>query len=176
MRCAPRLTLVLGLGAVLAVGGAQLANASGKWFLWNTSPSEPPGLYVRSGGSPRPGELVAFMAPPPAFPYADHRLGELHHIPIIKAVAAGEGMMVCTRNEVLSIAGRLRAPIAKTDRHGSGLPHWHDCRTLRASELFVFSDRIPNSFDSRYYGPIRAANVISTYRPLWIFDARKEEG
>jgi type IV secretory pathway protease TraF len=31
-------------------------------------------------------------------------------------------------------------------------------------EIFVFSARAPNSFDSRYYGPIHRADVLGSYR------------
>jgi len=32
--------------------------------------------------------------------------------------------------------------------------------------LFVFSARVPNSFDSRYYGPVRRSDVMGSYRRL----------
>ena len=67
----------------------------------------------------------------------------------------------------LTINGRVVAPIAKFDREGRALPQWRECRVLRRDEYFVFSNRIPNSFDSRYYGPVAQSEVIGTFRPLW---------
>ena len=65
---------------------------------------------------------------------------------MLKTVAAGSGDQVCARDGRLVIAGRDRGAIAWTDREGRALPHWKGCRRLGPSELFVFSDRVPNSF------------------------------
>ena len=72
--------------------------------------------------------------------------------------------MVCTIGQRLVINGQARAPIAIRDSAGDLLPQWKGCRRLGSDELFVFSDRIPNSFDSRYYGPVHRSEVIGVYR------------
>jgi conjugative transfer signal peptidase TraF len=157
----------VGAAATLAIGvsvGAVMATAPR--VLINTTTSEPPGLYVRSPMAPGPGHIVAFTAPAAAFPYADRRLSYLHRMPLLKAVAAGPGDLVCTLNGKLEIDGRARAPIAQVDRQGFTLPHWSACRRLTADELFVFSDRVPNSFDSRYFGPVHRRAVLAVYVPL----------
>jgi conjugative transfer signal peptidase TraF len=151
------LATVVSVGAVIATAPRVLIN---------TTPSEPPGLYVRSPMAPGPGHIVAFTAPAAAFPYADRRLSYLHRMPLLKAVAAGPGDLVCTLNGQLEIDGRARAPIAQVDRQGFALPHWTACRRLTADELFVFSDRVPNSFDSRYFGPVHRRAVLAAYVPL----------
>jgi conjugative transfer signal peptidase TraF len=160
-----RQVAALGMGA--AVAWAALT-ATAPFVLVNTTPSEPPGVYIGSGARPAIGQLVAFRAPPTAFPYADQDLKALHRIPILKAVAAGPGDVVCATAGRLVINGRDRAPIAVVDRQGRALPHWRSCRVLGADELFVFSDRVFNSFDSRYFGPISRAAVLGVYRPLLI--------
>jgi conjugative transfer signal peptidase TraF len=149
--------MVVSVGAVMATAPRVLVN---------TTPSEPPGLYVRSPLTPVPGRIVAFTAPAAAFPYADRRLSYLHRTPLLKAVAAGPGDLVCTLNGQLEIDGKARAPIAQVDRQGIALPHWSACRRLTADELFVFSDRVPNSFDSRYFGPVHRRAVLGVYAPL----------
>jgi conjugative transfer signal peptidase TraF len=154
--------------ASIAMCVAQAANLSGRILLHNASPSEPEGLYVRSFAPPAVGRLVTFMAPRAASAYVDRHLTYLRHTPILKALAAGPGSFVCTANRRLVIDGRILAPVAATDRHGGALPHWNGCRRLRGREWFAYSDRIPNSFDSRYYGPIRADQIIAVYRPLWV--------
>jgi type IV secretory pathway protease TraF len=50
---------------------------------------------------------------------------------------------------------------------GRSLPLWRDNRVLGPDEFFVFSDRIPNSFDSRCYGPIRRQQIDAVRKP-WI--------
>jgi conjugative transfer signal peptidase TraF len=134
--------------------------------LWNGTPSEPTGLYVLTAAAPAPGRIIAFHTPARAFPYADARMGYLHSVPILKEVAAGEGDVVCTRAGALSINGRWRAPVLDRDPRGKQLPQWRGCRALGKGEFFVFSDRIPNSFDSRYYGPVTRAEIVGVFQPL----------
>jgi conjugative transfer signal peptidase TraF len=156
---------VAALGAGVAVALPALT-ATAPQVLINTTASEPEGLYRRLGEPPAAGRLVAFRAPAAAFPYADAHLPYLRRIPLLKTVAAGPGDQVCAEDGRLMIAGRVRAPIAWTDRQGRLLPHWKGCRRLRAGELFVFSTRVPNSFDSRYFGPIARQDVLGVYSPL----------
>ena len=137
-------------------------------FLWNPTPSEPVGFYVRSARMPRRGAIIAFRVPDRAFPYADERMNYLRRIPILKEIAAGEGDTVCTNDGVLTINGRRRAPVLLVDGHGANLPLWRGCRRMARNEFFVFSDRVPNSFDSRYYGPVTLASIIGVFRPLGI--------
>ena len=162
-RCRWRFGVAAALALVVSVGAVM---ATAPRVLVNTTPSEPPGLYVRSPVAPGPGRIVAFTAPVAAFPYADRRLSYLHRVPLLKEVAAGPGDLVCTLNGQLEIDGKARAPIAQVDRQGIALPHWSACRRLTADELFVFSDRVPNSFDSRYFGPVHRRAVLGVYAPL----------
>jgi conjugative transfer signal peptidase TraF len=162
-----RTVVAVGAAALACLALAQVANSRGRSFLWNTSPSEPPGLYVRTSAPVQVGRLVAFLAPPAAYPYADRRLAYLRQVPIIKAVGAGEGTLVCTSGGALAINGHRRAAILAVDSQGVSLPHWRDCRRLRKGEVFVFSDRVRGSFDSRYFGPVDQAKILGVYRPLF---------
>jgi conjugative transfer signal peptidase TraF len=135
-------------------------------ILFNTTPSEPAGLYLASPTPISVGQIVAFSAPPDAFPYADGHLAFLHRVPLLKAVAARAGDVVCTATGRLTINGRDRGPIASRDSRGVALPRWRGCRALEPGEVFVFSNRVPNSFDSRYFGPVSVHAVIGVYRPL----------
>lgn len=155
------------LAAGAAVIGLAAAGGAGPLLLWNRTASEPEGLYLRHAGPVTVGALIAFPAPSAAFPYADGHLAYLRRVPILKHVAAVAGDQVCTANDRLEINGRVRATILLQDRRGVALPRWDGCRRLGDGEVFVFSDRIPNSFDSRYYGPVRAQQVLGVYRPLW---------
>ena len=151
--------------AVAAAGGSIFLTAGhGPTLLLNRTPSEPLGLYLRTSETVRPGVMVAFRTPDPAFPYADRHMAYLHRRPLLKRVAAGPGDRVCTRGDTLVINGLTRAPIQRWDREGRALPRWSGCRPLRADEVFVFSARVPNSFDSRYYGPVNRGAILGVYR------------
>jgi conjugative transfer signal peptidase TraF len=162
---------ILLLGLIPAPIAAVQALAPTPPLLVNASPSEPVGLYVRTRSPPGPGRIIAFRAPQAAYPYVALALPERARTSILKTVRAGQGDQVCAAGHRLSVNDRDWAPIATADRHGRVLPQWSGCRRLRAGEYFVFSARIPNSFDSRYYGPIRTDQVIAVYRPLLVADA-----
>jgi conjugative transfer signal peptidase TraF len=166
----PRFTFsripIAAVGALILMSAASWAGALGAppLVMLNDSASEPTGLYLRVSQPPVVGVLVAFKTPPTAFPYADRRHALLRRHPILKAVAATSGDHVCTRSNRLTINDRQKAPIATRDRFGDALPRWTGCRKLTADELFVFSNVIPNSFDSRYFGPIKRKDVLGAYR------------
>jgi conjugative transfer signal peptidase TraF len=143
--------------------------------LWNATDSEPRGLYVRSPEAPVLGRIVAFHAPASVFPYADERMGYLRRVPILKEIAATAGDTVCTLNGELRINGRRVAAILSRDSHGQPLPRWQACRRLRDGELFVHASHIPNSFDSRYYGPIRTREIVGVFRPVVTTSAKKQD-
>lgn len=159
------------LWGFLPVAGVAVAAATlpGPMFIHNSSPSIPTGFYARSSAAPAVGKIIAFRVPQLGRPYAAAHVAGLIRSGIIKRVAAGQGDTVCTTGpEGLSINGKQLAPIVARDRRGVELPHWRGCRALNAGEFFVFSDRIPNSYDSRYYGPVTPGDIIGTYRPLWL--------
>ncbi len=134
--------------------------------FYNPSPSMPIGYYLRAAAPPAKGRIIAFRVPGPGRAYATAHIPYVVRGAIIKPVIAAAGDQVCTGDQ-LKINGRVVAPIATADRQGRALPQWRDCRVLRRDEYFVFSNRIPNSFDSRYYGPVAQSEVIGTFRPLW---------
>lgn len=163
MRAPGLLVLAALIPAPLALGNLWL---KAPVVLVNTSPSEPVGLYRRIRAAPAPGRMVAFRPPPQGLAYL--RAAQARHArgSILKTIVAGEGAQACASAR-LSVDGRVLGPIAARDRAGRVLPHWRGCRRLAAGEYLVFSDRIPNSFDSRYYGPVRRGAILGVYAPLW---------
>lgn len=159
---------ILILGLIPApIAGAQALTAA-PVLLVNTSPSEPRGLYLRSAAAPAPGRIIAFRPPAAAYPYVAEALPARARTSILKSVQGGAGDLVCADSDRVVVNGKTWPPPARIDRRGRALPQWRDCRRLAADEVFVLSTRIPNSFDSRYYGPIRRSEVLSVYRPLLI--------
>lgn len=163
------------IGFVPVVAAAAVASAlPGPIVIHNPSPSLPIGYYARTSEPPVKGRIIAFQIPAMGRPYAAQHMPPLIRAGIIKRIVAGQGDRVCTTGpEGLTINGKPIAPIVEKDRFGRPLPHWRECRQLGAGEYFVFSDRIPNSYDSRYYGPVRSTDIMGTFRPVWTDEAAK---
>lgn len=158
LRRHPLLSAGLFFATALAILSKLYAD---RQIVLNTSASISPGLYVRSAAVPAVGRLVDFRIPLAARGYVEGRTGyDGRNWYIIKPIVAGPGDLVDTTGEWLVINGRevARMPPA-ADAAGIPLPVWRSTRTLEADEFFVFSGRIPNSFDSRCYGPIRRGQI-----------------
>jgi type IV secretory pathway protease TraF len=85
---------------------------------------------------------------------------------LVKSLAAGPGDHVCT-TDGLTINGKWIAPVFDDAGDGVPLPRWRECRVLTTGEWFAYAPRIPNSLDGRYYGPVREADIIGVYLPVW---------
>lgn len=114
------------------------------------------------------GSIVEFSPPQIAVDYAVERWGyEPIDVFFIKPIIAIEGDHVDAGGDVLLINGTVMGAILETDSAANTLPRWRESRVLQEGELFVFSDYHPASFDSRYYGPIKRDQVLSTRKLLW---------
>ncbi|MDH3770785.1 MAG: S26 family signal peptidase [Nitrospirota bacterium] len=156
---------VIALATVLV--GTRLL--SSPLILYPASPSLPAGPYLRSFEPIRIGKIVAFAMPDAARRY-QIELG--HDVPasflFMKPIIAGPGDRVC--NSVvdgLVVNGTWRASTVSHDRDGRLLPVWTACHVLGEDRYFMVSDHVPNSFDSRYFGPVDAARIAAVYRPLF---------
>jgi conjugative transfer signal peptidase TraF len=136
--------------------------------LLNTSPSEPLGLYVRSAGPPGVGRIAAFRTPMAGRAYAAAYLPEIGPGGILKTLVAGPGDRACAEGDQLTVNQRGMGRIRARDSRGRSLPRWRGCLTLGSDQYLAFSNRIPNSFDSRYYGPVRTGDMIGVFAPVWV--------
>jgi conjugative transfer signal peptidase TraF len=139
-------------------------------LLWNASPSVPVGLYRLSS---RPSPMVALVVvrlPEPLRILAETRgyLGK--GALLIKPVVAGGGDTVCRHGSLVTVNGRAAARANFSDAKGRLLPAWSGCFRLGASDIFVLSAD-PDSFDSRYIGPIDRAHVVGFAQPIWVRQA-----
>jgi len=149
---------------VLAVALAGLRQLEAPLILYPASASLPKGLYFQTFGSVEIGKIAAFPIPTAARNY-QARHGNLapEGFLFMKPIAAGPGDEICNGPAGLFLNGRHLAATASHDARGNPLPIWNDCRPLRDDEFFMLSDYASNSFDSRYFGPIRADEIISVY-------------
>jgi len=153
--------VVLGLAAQLAVTAGLIIDRLPAPALVNESPSLPRGLYLRDwGAAPARGAVVAFPQPEEAKPYLG-LWGMPSDVMLIKRVAAVEGDEVCADRSLLRTPERT-VLIRGRDRAGLALPRWTDCRRLDPGELFLLGDT-ETSFDSRYFGPVRAEQLAGVY-------------
>ena len=142
-----------------------------RFIVINTSPSVQPGFYIRDRTEPRVGSLVEFKIPELARSYIENRTGQnCSDWYILKPVLAVPGDFVDTTGAELRVNGNIIAPMPPL-RDGAErlLPVWCEARFLKSDEYFVFSHRIPNSFDSRNFGPITMSMIEAVRTPLILF-------
>ncbi|MBL0915276.1 MAG: S26 family signal peptidase [Sphingopyxis sp.] len=152
------------LFAGLFVAGAALAPQPR--LVWNASSSVPVGLYrIDVGARPALGDFVAIDPPERVAALLDARGYLPRGVPLLKKVAAAEGMLVCRSGTFVTIEGAPAARAMSHDRAGQMLPLWVGCRRLQRGELFLLGTR-PDSLDGRYFGPLPASGLIGTAHPV----------
>lgn len=145
----------------------------------NVSASAPRGLYRMVTGHPTRGAWVVACVSSQSAALARAR-GYLRPgpcpggvQPVLKPVVAIAGDVVEIRPEAVTVNGE-RLPdsaTAASDSLGRELRHvaWGQ-HVVGTDELWLVSTRVPNSWDSRYLGPISTEQVWSLARPLWTID------
>jgi conjugative transfer signal peptidase TraF len=93
-------------------------------------------------------------------------------VPILKRIGAASPQQVCIRRGEVRVDGVTVAVARTFDGVGRPLFAWSQCRRLDEGELFLLSATHHASFDSRYFGPIRADAVLGSARPLWTWRDR----
>ncbi len=159
-----KLAWPLGLLSVRMVTSWLLAD---RQIAINSSPGVVPEIYLRVDERPAIGRIIDFRIPSRAWPYIRERTGHAgRRWYILKPIVAGPGDRVDSMGRWLYINGRKIAPIYTHDEKGRILPYWRADCVLGPREYFVYSSRIWNSFDSRYYGPIRLRQIVAVRVPL----------
>ena len=138
-------------------------------LVYNPSDSVPIGWYrIGSSDALHVGAIVLTTLPPDVAALAAQRRYLPARVPLLKRVGAVAPQHVCVFDALVWIDGVPVAAVLAADRLGRPLPSWPHCRRLEAGELFLLSSTNPASFDSRYFGPVRAAAVIGVAHPLWL--------
>jgi conjugative transfer signal peptidase TraF len=160
-------TLVLACtAATAAITGARL----------NTSYSLPLGIYIRTG-DPR-ARLIEFC---PAQPFAAESSSRGYRtrgsacadggVPLLKPVVAIAGDIVVLAADGIRVNGRLLPKTAPLyyDAAGRSLHPWpFGSYVVQKGTVWVASTYNRGSYDSRYMGPIRTAQIRARLRPLWL--------
>jgi conjugative transfer signal peptidase TraF len=138
-------------------------------LIFNASASAPIGFYW--AGPPRPlnrGDLLLVRTPESIRMLAAARGYIPLAVPLVKRAVALSGDFVCADGQTLTIDGRHVADRLSADRAGRPLLAWSGCRKLGTGELFLLMEDVPDSFDSRYFGPVSVDAVIGRLSPLWL--------
>ncbi|SMF81657.1 conjugative transfer signal peptidase TraF [Tistlia consotensis] len=160
------LPLAATLAGIVLAGFSAIAHPQ-PHLVWNASASAPIGLYRVVSGAPERGDFVLVRLPKAIEKLAAIRGYLPAGVPLIKRIAAVAGDDVCAVNRAIIVNGEIVARQRKADRAGRSLPRWNECRALVQGEFFLLGDA-PDSFDSRYFGPMTGARVIGRLAPLWI--------
>lgn len=159
-------------GVVATATLATLTVPVSRYAVWNATASVPTGLYaIRGKASLHVGERVAIEPPLELRGLLAERRYLPTGVPLVKRIAAVRGQRVCRFGHGVTIDGDFAGVARARDRLGRPLPAWFGCRTLRVGELFVMNPATPDSFDGRYFGPLRLDTVIGRATPVWTDEA-----
>jgi len=162
--------LLIGAATVALCGTLALSMTSNApLLLYPITPSLPPGLYVRTFESPEAGMIAAFRVPEAAKRYKASIDEDVHDdFLFMKPIVAGPADHVCHRSlnrafiNGINVAGQTISNHVDRPRP----PLWQICRSLVEDEFFMLSMYLPNSFDSRHFGPIRRVQILGVYQTL----------
>lgn len=167
-----RAAVILCMDIGLAVLLMPLAIPNRVHLVYNPSDSVPRGWYrIGPADSLRVGDIVLAQLPAQAAALAAQRGYLPIGIPLLKRIGAVAPQRVCVDGASVRIDDVAVADVMGADGHGRPLLAWQQCRYLARGELFLLSNTNPASFDSRYFGPIRASDVIGSARSLWTWGA-----
>lgn len=140
-------------------------------MIWNASASVPVGLYrIVPAGKIDVTDLAVIMPPDELAAFLDQRGYLPRGLPLIKRVLALGGTEVCRRGSTIVAYGTTYGQARALDTRGRPLPIWQDCHTLRDGEAFFMNWNSPDSFDSRYFGPLPLSSVVGRAVPVWTID------
>ena len=89
------------------------------------------------------------------------------NIPLVKWVVATQGDEICAKGAEVSINGLPAVTRRARDARGRILPWWEGCRTLGRGEAFLLMADASASFDGRYFGVTRGADIVGKAQFLW---------
>lgn len=139
--------------------------------IWNASASVPIGLYrIDPADRIAVTDLVIVMPPEPLASFLDERGYLPRGVPLLKRVLALGGQTVCRNGpDIIAYDARYGAARAH-DTRGRPLPVWQGCRVITENAVFLMNWDAPDSFDSRYVGPLPLASIIGRAVPIWTRD------
>ncbi len=173
-----RRTLAACAALASVLGGLAAAVAGG--VRWNGSASMPQGLWLLAPADSaiRRGEIVA-ACPPDTIAVREAALRGYIPAgrcpdglePLLKTAAAVAGDMVMVTRSGVTVNGVPVEDTMPLDRDGTGRrlqPFPVGAHSVPPGQIWLLSSHQPLGFDSRYFGPVPAANVRGVARPVWV--------
>ncbi len=140
-------------------------------FIWNASASVPIGLYrIAPAMHIDVTDLAVVMPPDELAAFLDERGYLPRGLPLIKRVLALSGTQICRNGSTVIAYGTVYGDARDRDTRSRPLPTWQGCRTVRQGEAFFMNWDSPDSFDSRYFGPLPLSTVVGRAIPVWTTD------
>ena len=154
--------------ALLGIAMVAVHDSAGPMVVYNVTASAPLGWYlVRPPAELIRGDLVLARTPDSARDLAEHRGYLPANVPLVKRVTALPPDRVCAEGSAIVLNGRVVAKQLMTDSRGRALPRWAGCSALAPDDVFLLMEDVPDSFDSRYFGPVKEGSILGRLVPLW---------
>lgn len=93
-------------------------------------------------------------------------------IPLLKKVAAMEGDKITVTNSKVFVNGVEQA---NSTIYAKKVRYYAQTQTLQKGEIFVMSDYNPMSYDSRYFGALKAKDILHTLTPFFTFQPTNKD-
>jgi signal peptidase I len=136
---------------IIAVSGLPYLGHLNQLIFLNRTNSMPLGFYVRySSNKLKIGDIIVF------------------NLNDIKYIAAHEGDDICVDSASTLWVNSLSVAQINIEKYPEKIPEQSSCQRLKKDEFLVLGDH-QDSYDSRYFGPIKTHDVISPVKPLWLF-------
>jgi len=160
--------IIIGISIpVAAIAVASVLNLPTK-LVYNASASAPIGFYWIDQVPVSLGDTVLVQLPEHVREHVDFRQYLPHNVPLIKRVVGIVGDLICRKGQDVWINNVTVAVALIEDDQGRKLPVWSGCTILGLDSFFVLQEH-PQSFDSRYFGPIDRSLTIGRARKLEMF-------
>lgn len=166
--------IVLGTVFAFAAGVALYVRFIPYSISWNLTRSIPVGLYwakVHDGHAPRLGDIVCFRYREPQWATGRAYFPPGHRL--CKPVAGVPGDTVHKGQDSIQILTKgtttLKVVVADSDLKGRPLStEALQDGAVAQGTVVLLAPRYPNSFDSRYVGPVFTTELTHEVWPLWV--------
>ncbi|SDA58503.1 S26 family signal peptidase [Mesorhizobium qingshengii] len=140
-------------------------------FVWNASASVRTGLYlVKPANRIAVADIAVVMPPEPLSSFLAEREYLPKGVPLLKRVLALGGATVCRQGTAIIAHGVTVGHAHERDSRERGLPVWQGCRLIASDEVFLMNLNAADSFDGRYFGPLKLTSIIGRAVPVWTRD------